>query len=238
MRSEIKRHSDVNRYTRQIGARARRKALFLLLIIFWPTLIYLEERTASALANAGIVTELEGVAKLTRQNKELDVMLRMAVLLRDRLRTMSRSHLTVTLNGGSKLILAESSTMIVDDTGDDPSSRAAVSLMLGHLRAVVRPIGKSQRNFEVHTPNAVIGVRGTEFETAYISGKPCPGFPSCLRYTEVDVYEGVVEVRNPLNPAAAPVIVRHGYSTTVACELAPSSAAPIGMNELGAPGYH
>jgi ferric-dicitrate binding protein FerR (iron transport regulator) len=237
MRAEIRRRSDMSSDSRRIEARARCKSLLLLLIMFWPTLLYLEERTTSALANAGSVTELEGVAKLTRQRKELDAVLRMAVLLRDRLRTMSHSHLTVTLNGGSKLILAESSTMLIDETGDDPSSKAAVSLLLGHLRALVRPIGKSSRNFEVHTPNAVIGVRGTEFETAYISGKPCPGFPSCLRYTEVDVYEGFVEVRNPLNPAAAPVVVRHGYSTTVPCELAPSSAAPIGMNELGTPGY-
>jgi len=28
-----------------------------------------------------------------------------------------------------------------------------------------------------------------------------------------------------------------GYETTVPCELAPSSAAPLGMSELGAPGY-
>ena len=89
----------------------------------------------------------------------------------------------------------------------------------------------------MHTPNAVVAARGTNFETAYIVGKPCPGFPECLRYTDVGVYEGVVEVSNPTNPRAAPVRVTPGYETTVPCELAPSSPAPLGMGELGAPGY-
>jgi hypothetical protein len=159
------------------------KPLLLLPVLLLPTLIFLKEYRALSFAGAGFVTELEGVAKLTRQNKESDVVLRMAVLVRDRLRTTARSHLTVTLNGGSKLILAESSTMLIDEAAGNPSSTEAVSLLLGHLRAVVRPLAASRQNFEVHTPNAVIGVRGTKFETAYIEGKPCPGFPACLRYT-------------------------------------------------------
>jgi ferric-dicitrate binding protein FerR (iron transport regulator) len=185
----------------------------------------------------GLVTELEGTAKLSRGKQEFDVAIKMAVIVRDRLQTMSKSHLTVTLRGGSKLMLAESSTMVIDDLAADGRADSTISLMLGHLRAVVYPSVSATPNFEVHTPNAVVGVRGTDFETAYIDGKPCPGFPTCLRYTEVDVYKGVVEVRNPTNPKAPPVRVMQGYETTVPCELAPSSAAPLGMSELEAPGY-
>lgn len=159
-------------------------------------------------------------------------------MVRDRLETMPKSHLTVTLKGGSQLMLAESSTMVIDDVSADAGKNSSIGLMLGHLRAVVYPRLNAAPNFEVHTPNAVVGVRGTEFETAYIEGKPCPGFPTCLRYTEVDVFKGVVEVRNPTNPKAPVVRVTQGYSTTVPCELPPSSAAPLGMSELGAPGYH
>ncbi|MGC1969611.1 MAG: FecR family protein [Candidatus Acidiferrales bacterium] len=165
------------------------------------------------------------------------MVIKMAVIARDRLQTMSKSHLTVTLRGGSQLMLAESSTMVIDDVAADARANSTISLMLGHLRAVVYPTMGATGSFEVHTPNAVVGVRGTEFETAYIEGKPCPGFPTCLRYTEVDVYKGVVEVRNPTNPKAPPVRVTQGYETTVPCELAPSSAAPLGMNELETPGY-
>jgi hypothetical protein len=209
------------------------------LFIFLPLcLIYsVVERSALAQEPAGSVTELEGTAKLSRGKQEFNVAIKMAVFVRDRLQTMAKSHLTVALRGGSQLILAESSTMVIDDVAANAHADSAISLMLGHLRAVVYPTMGATPNFEVHTPNAVVGVRGTEFETAYIEGKPCPGFPTCLHYTEVDVYKGVVEVRNPTNPTAPPVRVTQGYETTVPCELAPSSAAPLGMSELGAPGY-
>jgi hypothetical protein len=209
----------------------------VLLVLLPLLLISCEARRVLAQEAVGSVTELEGTAKLVRVNHDLNVVIKMAVVAHDRLQTMSKSHLTVTLRGGSQLILAELSTMVIDDVAADARSNSTISLALGRLRAVVYPTVGATGNFEVHTPNAVVGVRGTEFETAYIEGKPCPGFPTCLRYTEVDVYKGVVEVRNPTNPTAPPVRVTQGYETTVPCELAPSSAAPLGMNELEAPGY-
>jgi FecR protein len=213
-------------------AKVFRTALFVLLAICL-TYAVTVERCAQAEEPLGSVTELEGTAKLFRGKQEFNVVLKMPVVVRDRLQTMSKSHLTVTLRGGSQLILAELSTMVIDDLAAGARSNTTISLMLGHLRAVVY----RSPNFEVHTPNAIVGVRGTEFETAYIEGKPCPGFPTCLRYTEVGVYKGVVEVRNAANPKAPPVRVTQGYETTVPCEMAPSSAAPLGMSELGAPGY-
>jgi len=185
----------------------------------------------------GSVTELEGTAELFRAKQEFNVAIKMPVIARDKLQTMAKSSLTVTLLGGSQLRLAELSTMVIDDAAADARSNTTISLMLGHLRAVVHTAVGAPPHFEVHTPNAIVGVRGTEFRTAYIEGKPCPGFPTCLHYTEVGVFKGVVEVRNPTNPKAAPVRVTEGYETTVPCDLPPSSAAPLGMNELGAPGY-
>jgi hypothetical protein len=84
----------------------------------------------------------------------------------------------------------------------------------------------------------VVGVRGTDFTTKYVAGKPCPGFPQCLRYTDVGVYKGIVEVSNPTNPKAAAVRVSSGYETTVPCELPPAKPGPLGMGDLTAPGYH
>jgi hypothetical protein len=210
-----------------------------MLLILLPFLVILStECLALAQEPAGSVTELEGTAKLTRGKQQVNVVIKMPVIVHDRLQTMSKSHLTVTLRGGSQLMLTESSTMVIDDVATNARADSTISLMVGHVRAVVySTAGATTSKFEVHTPNAVAGVRGTDFETAYIEGKPCPGFPTCLRYTEVDVYKGIVEVRNPTNPKAPPVRVTQGYETTVPCELAPSSAAPLGMSELGAPGY-
>jgi len=200
--------------------------------------ILLDLGLAFAQTRVGSVTEMVGTAKLFRDGQEFNVVIRMAVMLRDKLQTMAQSDLTVTLDAGGKLMLAESSTMIVDqDAYSGGHAHTLISLLLGHLRTTVNLMAPSAPEFEVHTPNAVIGARGTQFETAYIEGRPCPGFPTCLRYTEVGVYEGVVEVRNPTNPTAPAVRVSQGYETTVPCELPPASAAPLGMSELGAPGY-
>jgi hypothetical protein len=210
-----------------------------LLIVLPLCLIYafIAERRALAQESVGSVTELEGTARLFRAKQEFNVAIKMAVIARDKLQTLAKSYLTVTLHGGSQLRLAELSTMVIDDAAADARSNTTISLMLGHLRAVVHTAVGGPPHFELHTPNAIVGVRGTEFQTAYIDGKPCPGFPTCLHYTEVGVYKGVVEVRNPTNPTAPPVRVTEGYETTVPCDLAPSSAAPLGMSELGAPGY-
>jgi FecR protein len=218
----------------EISVRKHRRAVGCFLTV----VILLGCGLSLAQTPVGSVTELVGIGKLSRGNHELDVVIRMAVMLRDKLQTMAKSHLTVTLNGGSKLMLAELSTMIIDeDVSNSGPADASISLLLGHLRARVNLGVAPASKFEVRTPNAVIGARGTQFETAYIEGKPCPGFPTCLRYTEVGVYEGVVEVRNPTNPKAPSVRVSQGYETTVPCDLPPTSAAPLEMSELGAPGY-
>jgi hypothetical protein len=198
--------------------------------------------TGFAQAPVGSVTEIEGGATLERSGQESAVILGMKVRVHDRLLTTTQSHLTVTLRGGSQLMLAELSSILLDQHIVDADARenSTIGLLAGHLRSIVSMVAGAsgaRSNFEVHTPNAVVAARGTEFETAYIEGKPCPGFPSCLRYTDVGVYKGVVEVRSATNLKASPVRVSQGYETTVPCEIPPSSPAPLGMGELGAPGY-
>jgi hypothetical protein len=199
---------------------------------------------SSVLAQApvGSVTEIVGGAKLERSGREAEVTLGMEVRVHDRLQTMTQSHLTVTLRGGSQLMLAELGSMLIDQHLVDADARenSTIGLLAGHLRSIVSMVAGASGtlpDFEVHTPNAVVAARGTEFDTAYIEGKPCPGFPTCLRYTDVGVYKGVVEVRSATNLQASSVRVSQGYETTVPCEIPPSSPAPLGMGELGAPGY-
>jgi hypothetical protein len=52
------------------------------------------------------------------------------------------------------------------------------------------------------------------------------------------VSEGIVEVTNPTNPSAPAVTVEAGYETTVPCEEPPTSPGPLGIGEMGGPGYH
>lgn len=183
---------------------------------------------------------MQGDVQLERAGISLPLTVGITVDVGDKMTTGAKAHATVLLRDGSKLMLGESCSIVVDGLvlAAGTPSHSSILLLGGHLRSVVTAaLLSATPNFEIHTPNAIVGVRGTNFETAYIEGKPCPGFPSCLRYTDVGVSEGVVEVSNPTNPSAPSVRVAAGYETTVPCEQPPTPPGPLGMGELGAPGY-
>ena len=145
----------------------------------------------------------------------------------------------MTFRDGSKAELGESSTLTIDNYALRGATRksALLKLWVGHLHTVAAFVN-GPMGFQVNTPNAVAAARGTEFDTAFVAGHPCPEDHSCMRYTTVGVSKGIVEVSNPLNTAAPSVSVGEGYETTIPCESPPTSAAPLGMEDLGAPGYH
>ncbi len=194
---------------------------------------------AFAQDTVGEVTSNTGVAKLDRGGKEVDIAPSMPIEVGDRLRTTAKAELTVTFRDGSKLTLSESSSYTIDRYAMMGTTRrqALIELWAGHLRAIVNWGTGGVPDFQVRTPNAVAAVRGTEFETAYIADRPCPEDRSCMRYTTVGVFHGVVSVANISNPAQT-VRVTEGYEATVACEAPATSPAPLGMEEMGAPGYH
>jgi hypothetical protein len=187
----------------------------------------------------GEVTSITGVAKLDRGGSEINITPSMPIAVRDKLHTNAKAELTVTLRDGSKLILSGASSYTIEQCTMTASTRrqASIGLWAGHLRSIVNPGSGGVPDFVVHTPNAVATVRGTEFETAFIADRPCPEDRSCMRYTTVGVFHGVVAVANISSPARA-VQVSAGYETTVACEAPATSPAPLGMEKMGAPGYH
>jgi ferric-dicitrate binding protein FerR (iron transport regulator) len=187
----------------------------------------------------GLVTEVNGEVELVRSGHTAVVAMATAVETNDKLVTKPEGRVTVTFGDSSRLVVGASTTVIINDgVIGTSSSISRVGLLGGRLRSIVNlGLRKSSGGFEVRTPNAVMGVRGTEFEVAYIAGRPCPGFPDCLRYTDVGVYKGRVEVSNPLNPKAAPVLTAEGYETTVPCEKPPAVPSPLGMNEMLSPAY-
>ena len=194
---------------------------------------------AFAQDTVGQVTAVTGSAKLERGGVEVNAAPTMPIKVRDELRTAADSKLTVTFRDGSKLILSDSSSYTIDEYSIAATSRirASIALWAGHLRATVFVAIGAVPDFQVHTPNATTAVRGTEFEIAYITGRPCPEDRSCTRYTTVGVLHGVVAVANIANPAQT-IQVTEGYETTIACESPATSPAPLGMEEMGAPGYH
>ncbi len=195
---------------------------------------------ARAQIRAGSVAELHHTAQVERSGRLIAATLGMLIMIGDKLETSNDSSMTVVMVDGNQITLSDSSSVVIDRTAIATlKADSIIELFKGRLHSIVnsKPDGSPQ-DFAVHTPNAVAAVRGTDFETAYIEGKPCPGFPKCLRYTDVGVYKGVVEVRNPTSSKLVSVRVSSGYETTVPCELPPASPGPLGIGEILGPAYH
>jgi hypothetical protein len=187
----------------------------------------------------GEVENVTGSVQIERAGQMLDVVPSMPIQVHDKFATSAKGKLTVHFHDGSKLVLSESGAFSIDEYTITSDSRvvANIALWANHLRAIVNVGRGGVPNFEVHTPNAVAAVRGTEFETAYIANRPCPEDRSCMRYTTVEVFTGSVTVANSSDRTQS-VQVNDGYETTVACEAPATAPAPLGMEEMGSPGYH
>jgi hypothetical protein len=191
----------------------------------------------AAAQNAGTIKELRGTADVQRNGHSIAAAPAMPILVGDKLETSRQSSVTVELIDGSQLILSDASSVVIDHAMTSAGD-STIELFKGRLRSVIDTVAGKPPGFEVHTPNAVASVRGTEFDTQYIEGKPCPGFPQCMRYTDIGVYQGIVDVHNPTSLKSIYVQVAAGYETTVPCELPPAPPSPLGIGDLTAPGYH
>jgi hypothetical protein len=106
-----------------------------------------------------------------------------AVLAGDRLHTRAAAQLA--LSSGSTIAMAAESDLDVLELGD----HQRLSLSAGHLRARVKKLGP-QQGFSVTTPDALVSVRGTEFDVDVGPDAGCGGRTA----TRVQVFEGVVVV--------------------------------------------
>lgn len=183
----------------------------------------------------GSVSQVKGAVQLKRGGRESVAALADPVLLNDQFTTARASIMSISLADGGTLEIGESSNLRIDQyvigTGATPTSRI-VSMLAGVIHPVVRAAAGTN-TFEVHTPNAVAAVRGTDFIVRFSHGQARPGFGGCGTYTDVSVFAGTVAVSNSANPNVT-VDVGEGYATTVPCLHAPLTPGPVGLAGAGA----
>ncbi len=188
---------------------------------------------AQALAQTpvGSVTVLTGTASLQRAGNRYDLPVGTPVYIGDQI-TVNSGHLSITLADGSILKAGATTVLNIDDQLLGPSGANAstkIELFAGILRSIVMHTSSgSPPNFQVYTPNAVLSVRGTKFDTSYSDGASRVGFSDCMQFTDIKAYEGHVGVRNAAHPSSPETMIDAGYETTVACDLPPLSPAPLG----------
>jgi hypothetical protein len=117
----------------------------------------------------GSIKALKGTARIYRGVTQLAAAVGVLVMLGDKIETLADAEMTLLLRSGTELKLGESSSLIIDQ--NVAKQPAIVRLVLGRLRAWVNATVGAGVIFAVHTPNAVAGVRGTDFEVVYIEGK-------------------------------------------------------------------
>lgn len=191
---------------------------------------------ACAEAVVGKITQVTGKAHVKRANSDLDAVAAMPIELHDQLRTESPGELTLEMVDKSVLTLNEASVLSIDESLLSGGVRAntTVGLISGSVSSLVSKVARTASpTFQVTTPNAIAGVRGTKFICRYNAGKARPGFPNCFEFTDCATTTGTVYVtNNPPRPGVG-TSIGPGQKTTVACLAAPAAASPGTIGVLG-----
>jgi hypothetical protein len=192
---------------------------------------------AYADAVVGKITEVTGQAQVQRGNSTLQAKADMPVELHDQLKTGSPGEITLQMIDNSILTVNESSALTIDENiiSGGVRSTTKVALIKGTVQSVVTAVARTAApSFQVSTPNAIAGVRGTKFTCRYTAGKARSGFANCFEFTDCATTSGTVVVsNNPPRPGQT-VAVGPGQKTTVACLAAPLAATTGTIGVLGA----
>ncbi len=116
-----------------------------------------------------------------------------ALVAEDKVRTGKDSYAEVVLLGDSILRLAPETELTLRGEKKDGQFVASVKLKFGRLWSNLASLTRKRSRMEVSTSAAIIGVRGTIFDTNVRKG------------TTVSVYKGEVEVYNPLKVDETPI---------------------------------
>jgi len=202
---------------------------------------------AQTAQTVGTITQLTGSAGVQRGTAAIPAALNMPVQLHDRITTQPGASLTIGMIDNSSLQLGPGATLAIDDSMvvNGTAAPSKVGLLGGSLHSlIVGAMRGASPTFEVHTPNAVGAVRGTEWDTTYSEGVSRKDYKDCLQFTDFAVQDGVVNVSNPLNPAAGSQDIHGGEKTTVACGAfalggqgaagGVGAAGRVGLGALGA----
>jgi len=114
----------------------------------------------------GWVSALEGTGEVQRAGASEWVGIAPAdgLALGDHVRTQANSRMKILLRDDSLLTLGESSQLRLDESVVGAAPTSSFELLFGTIRAIATErYGAAGAKFEVKTPTAIAGVRGTEF---------------------------------------------------------------------------
>ena len=193
-------------------------SVFLLLfLIFLPSLA--QSQTA-----VGKFTFVQGRVDILRQPapRAMPVKMGDAVFVGDIIRAKSGSKAEITFKDGNIVRVAPNTRVEISEyMFDEAKGKGILKLSRGKVQAIIQEkiakriatFGEANR-FEIHTPTAILGVRGTNFVVLYQRNS-----------SSVFVWEGTVLAYSPKFPDMA-VTVNAGYVTTIPLDQPAQPARP------------
>lgn len=128
------------------------------------TLLLATTASAYTAKGAGLVTTLQGRAKLTREAAPpVPLKFRDDVFLKDVINTERESLARILLRGSNLLTIRELSQVTIEEQALPEGLKSVISLLAGKIRATVsRALLTRGEEVEIRTPQAVAAVRGTD----------------------------------------------------------------------------
>lgn len=124
----------------------------------------------SPAAPLGKITQIEGSVDITRTGQAaVTAVVGDPVNQGDILRAKSKSKAEVTFNDGNILRLAEGTRVRITQYDNRENQKSYLDLFRGKTQSVIKTLQKGSA-FEIHTPTAVAGVRGTTIISFFIKG--------------------------------------------------------------------
>jgi len=131
---------------------------------------------AHAQNTVGNITQVTGAANIQRGGATIAAAPNTGVMLHDKIVTQADASLTIAMVDNSSLQLGPSTTLTIDESMmvNGVGAPSKVGLEEGTLHSVIKGAMRgSTTTFEVHTPNSVGAVRGTDFTVhAYKKSQP------------------------------------------------------------------
>ena len=125
-----------------------------------------------AATTAGVIELVEGDVKITRgSNVDLVPIVGDSLEEGDTIATGAEGELQVGMQDGGFIAVRPNTSMKIEAyrAEGDANDKSILSLFKGAFRSITGWIGKySRKNYQIKTPTATIGIRGTDHEPLYI----------------------------------------------------------------------
>ncbi len=147
--------------------------LFATFLVTLPLLGVFADQTSAASSRVAVIKELKGTVKIQKAGgaKEFTAFAKMTINEGDILATGAGSTVILKFRNGQsdddQMTVAPGSTLSFDKLSDSKETRTKISLRKGSVWVEVKSIASTNDKYELETPTAAMGVRGTSFFAAY-----------------------------------------------------------------------